>query len=128
MTTSPLTKKLQIKPGRTLVVLGAPPGFLKMLEPFPEGARRLTSLRGRVDVLLVFVRTLREALASVGKAKHGLVDNGILWVCYPKLTSASAGELSRDVLWKALEPLGFGPVSMVAIDSTWSAMRFRALR
>jgi len=128
MTTSPLTKKLQIKPGRTLVVLGAPPGFLKMLEPFPGGARRLTSLRGRVDVLLVFVRTLREALASVGKAKHGLVDNGILWVCYPKLTSASAGELSRDVLWKALEPLGVGPVSMVAIDATWSAMRFRVLR
>jgi hypothetical protein len=128
MTASTLTKKLQIKPGRTLVVLGAPPGFLKLLEPFPKAARRLPSLRGRVDVLLVFVRTLREALAIVGKAKRGLVDRGILWVCYPKLTSASAGELSRDVLWKALEPHGLGPVSMVAIDATWSAVRFRVMR
>ena len=128
MTTSPLTKKLQVKPGRTLVVLGAPPGFLKLLEPFPEGARRLPSLRGKVDILLVFVRTLRQALAIVGKAKRGLVDKGILWVCYPKLSSASAGELSRDVLWKALEPHGLGPVSMVAIDATWSAMRFRVVR
>ncbi len=110
------------------MVLGAPPGYLRLFDPLPEGARRLPSLRGRVDVLLVFVRTLREALAIVGKAKRGLVDKGILWVCYPKLTSASAGELSRDVLWKALEPHGLGPVSMVAIDATWSAMRFRVVR
>lgn len=128
LTASPLAKKLQVKPGRTLVVLGAPPGFLKLLEPLPESARRLPALRGKVDVHLVFVLTLREALAVVGKAKRGLVDKGILWVCYPKLTSASAGELSRDVLWKALEPHGLGPVSMVAIDATWSAMRFRIVR
>ena len=128
MTASPLAKKLQIKPGRTLVVLGAPAGFLKLLEPFPEGARRLPALRGKVDVLMAFVRTRREALAIVGKAKRGLANGGILWLCYPKLTSASAGELSRDVLWKAMEPHGLGPVSMVAIDATWSGMRFRVLR
>jgi hypothetical protein len=128
MTASSLAKKLQIKPGKTVLVLGAPPGFLKLLEPLPEGARRLPVLRGKVDVLMAFVHTRREALAMVGKAKRGLAGNGILWMCYPKLTSASAGELSRDVLWKALGPHGLGPVSMVAIDATWSAMRFKVVR
>jgi len=128
VTASPLAKTLQVKPGRTLVVLGAPPGFLKSLEPLPVGARRLPALRGKVDILMAFVRTRREALALVGKAKRGLAVNGILWICYPKLTSASAGELSRDLLWKAMEPHGLGPVSMVAIDATWSGMRFRVLR
>lgn len=107
------------------MVLGAPPGFLKLLEPFPEGARRLPALRGKVDVLMAFVRTRREALAMVGKWKRGLAKDGILWICYPKPTSPSAGEVSRDVLWKAMEPHGLRPVSMVAIDATWSGMRFK---
>jgi hypothetical protein len=74
---------------------------------------------------MAFVRTRREVLALVGKLKRGLANDGILWTCYPKLTSASAGELSRDVLWKAMEPHGLRPVSMVAIDATWSGMRFK---
>lgn len=127
MTASPLAKKLQVKPGKALVVLGAPPGYLKSFEPLPEGARRLPSLRGKVDVLVVFVRTWREAQGLVRKLKRGLADDGILCVCYPKLTSASAGELSRDVLWEALEPHGLRPVAMVAIDSTWSAMGCKIL-
>jgi hypothetical protein len=127
MTASPLAKKLQVKPGKALVVLGAPPGYLRLFEPLPEGARRLTSLRGKADVLVAFVRTRREVLAMVGKLKRGLAAEAILWICYPKLSSASAGELSRDVLWEALGPHGLRPVAMVAIDSTWSAMRCRIM-
>jgi hypothetical protein len=43
-------------------------------------------------------------------------------------THFGVGELSRDLLWKAMEPQGLGPVSMVAIDATWSGMRFRVIR
>jgi hypothetical protein len=86
-----------------------------------------TPLRGSADVVLAFVRTRREVQAKAKAWKRGLAAGGSLWICYPKLTSASAGELSRDVLWRDLEPLGLRPVAMVAIDPTWSAMRFKVV-
>jgi len=34
-------------------------------------------------------------------------------------------DVNRDKLWPVLDPLGWRPVRMVAIDEVWSAMRFR---
>lgn len=34
-------------------------------------------------------------------------------------------DLNRDILWNLVEPAGWRPVRMVALDETWSAMRFR---
>ena len=33
--------------------------------------------------------------------------------------------LHRDTLWKIGETFGFSGVSLVAVDDTWSAMRFK---
>lgn len=125
MADNPLCRKLQIKPGKALAVVGAPAGFLGALKPLPEGVRRSATLRANADVILGFVRTRRQALAGARKWKRRLAEGGILWICYPKLTSSAAGELSRDVLWRDLEPLGMRPVAMIAIDGTWSAMRVK---
>jgi hypothetical protein len=78
-------------------------------------------------VVLAFVRTRRKVQAKAKAWKRGLAAEGILWICYPKLNSASAGELSRDVLWRDLEPLGLRPVAMVAIDPTCSAIHFKVV-
>jgi hypothetical protein len=50
----------------------------------------------------------------------------MLWVCYPK-GSKNSTDLSRDVLWKAMEENGLVGVTLVAVDDTWSAMRFRPI-
>ena len=34
-------------------------------------------------------------------------------------------DLHRDSLWEALKPTGWRPVTQVAIDDVWSALRFR---
>jgi len=124
MAGSRLANKLQIKPGKTLVVLGAPPGYRQALGSLPQEVRLSTSLRGKADVVQAVFRTRKDLLARVPSLKRGLADGGILWICYPKLTASAAGELNRDVIWKALEPLGLRPV---AIDETWSAMRFKVV-
>jgi hypothetical protein len=36
--------------------------------------------------------------------------------------------VNRDSLWPILAEHGLRPVSQVAIDDVWSALRFRALR
>jgi hypothetical protein len=47
---------------------------------------------------------------------------GVFWVAYPK---GGKSDLSRNELWTLLEPYLWRPVSQIAIDDTWSALRFR---
>lgn len=53
---------------------------------------------------LVYVRTLAEV-----ERKAGQLDT----------------DLNRDILWRHMLKKGVQGVSQVAIDATWSAMRFR---
>ena len=125
MSTSPLTRRFHLKPGLRMAVVGAPPGYLRLLDPLPEGVRVSSALRGKSDVVQAFVRTRTELARRVPALKKALAPGGAIWICYPKLTSASAGELSRDIIWKSLVPHGLRPVAQVAIDGTWTGMRFK---
>ena len=46
-------------------------------------------------------------------------------VTYPKKTGKIASDLSREVTWQAITPLGWRPVTQISIDETWSALRFK---
>jgi hypothetical protein len=51
--------------------------------------------------------------------------DGLLWMCYPKQTGKIKSDLNRDSLWRLMQPTGFSPVTQIAVDETWSALRFR---
>lgn len=48
-----------------------------------------------------------------------------LWMLYPKRAGRIRTDISRDNGWQPLLNLGFVPVSQVAVDEDWSALRFR---
>jgi hypothetical protein len=60
-------------------------------------------------------RTLSTAITAVR-------PGGVFWVAYPK---GGKSDLSRDEMWELLKPFLWRPVSQIAIDDTWSALRFR---
>ena len=41
---------------------------------------------------------------------------------------ANRADLNRDTLWPVLVEYGMRPVSQVAVDEVWSALRFRPLK
>jgi hypothetical protein len=49
----------------------------------------------------------------------------VFWVAYPK---ANRADLNRDTLWPVLGEYGMRPISQVAVDEVWSALRFRPLK
>lgn len=44
---------------------------------------------------------------------------------YPKKSSKVETDISRDVGWDAVKKTDWEGVAIVAIDDTWSALRFR---
>jgi hypothetical protein len=115
-----VVKKLKLK--ETGVIINAPSSieseFLQLgfANQFPEE---------KAKVALLFVTNSEELIANFEPVVSKLIEDAHFWICYPKGTSKIKTDINRDILWKMIEPYGFSPVMMVAIDETWSAMRVR---
>ena len=125
MAPSPLVKKLGLKPGQRLLVLGAPDGYLDALGELPEGVALSSAPDGAFDRIQVFVRDAAEVARDGPTAMAALADGGALWFSYPKRSSGVTTDITRDRGWEALSAAGWRPVSQISIDETWSALRFR---
>ena len=118
-----LARKLQIKPGSRIALVNPPAGYAERLEPLPGGAQ-VVDLQPGLDVVQVFAHD-RAQLERAAGALGSVRDGGLLWVCYPKGGKKAGTDLNRDLLWQELSKLGLAGVTLVAVDDTWSAMRFR---
>ncbi len=120
-----LAEKLLIKPQTRLLLLNAPIGYAKKLQPLPEGVT-ITDRRSQTasEVAIVFVRDTAE-LKRLQSGFASLEEDAALWVCYPESgTSAGAG-LDRDILNAALESDELTGVARVAFDEAWTCVQFR---
>jgi hypothetical protein len=124
MAETPLTKKLRILPGTHVLLLSAPDGYARLLEPLPVGVVIASHPSGVYDVVQFFAATMAYLRAGIEHAVDVTTPGGVLWVCYPKKTSGM-GDLSRNAVWEGVKPTGWGPVTQIALDDVWSALRFR---
>ncbi len=120
MSDKPRAERLQVKGDRKLAVLGATAGLDKTI-----GAKDRRCGLNDADVVLVFTpnrATLERELPALLKSAK---DSAIIWVAYPKLTSALASDLSRDIIHKLAPSYGLDTVAQIAIDEDWSALRLK---
>lgn len=64
---------------------------------------------------------------QINELKSALLENGILWISYPKQSAEQETDLNRDILRELLAGKRSKAVSRVSIDDTWSALRFKRL-
>lgn len=115
-----LPEKLGYRAGTPALVWRLPDGLrdaLAGLTPADVGATpafRIAFVRSRAE--------LAEAAAAVAAA-HRPGDH--LWLCYPKKGGRLKTDVTRDVGWEPVHALDLLGVAQVALDDTWSALRFR---
>ena len=107
-----------------MLVINAPAGFVESLGELPAGTIVSTDVStASYDFVQVFARDQAELNQLKATAVGAVTYDGLFWVCYPKKTSKIKSDLTRDTLWNQFDCLR--PVAQVAIDDTWSAIRFR---
>jgi hypothetical protein len=123
----PIVDKLQIKPGAVVGLLGMPAELQPALAELWERATVEAALAPTVPLTTVLAFATRQAEVDALAAQLGQVPgDAAVWVAYPKTSSKKYRcEFNRDTGWAALGAAGFEPVSQVAIDEDWSALRFR---
>lgn len=116
-----LLRKLQIKPGARVVLLGAPNAVEAALKP----AVRLAEPGQACDAAIAFCAGPADVVAFAPQALTGLVEDGVLWFAFRKGQAGKAAGLGRDMGWDALTALGYRGVRSIAFDEDWSGLRFR---
>ncbi len=121
---TPLPKKLGIKPGLTVALLGAPADFARALGPLPEGVRLIDRARGEADLILLFTRSQADLGRRLAPAIRALRDGGGLWIAWPKRASGVSTDVSETVVRSVGLASGLVDYKIAAIDAIWSGLKF----
>jgi hypothetical protein len=122
-----LPPKLGVRTGTRVLLVNPPDGYADGLRSAaPDAVVEVAgSAPGPADLVHVFCAN-RAELDRCGPAAIAAYRTGRhLWVSYPKGGAKAGTDLNRDVDWGPLPAAGFRPVTQVAVDERWSALRFR---
>ena len=130
---SPLAKKLRLLADHSVAVLNAPPGIAEQLQPGPKTVSTQVRSNEVFDAVVLFVNNADELRRLGPNAIHAVKPNALLWISYPKGGPAGGTTdlpatpwwVQRDVLGEITSETGYKPVSFVAVDDTWTALRFK---
>ncbi|NOV04153.1 YdeI/OmpD-associated family protein [Paenibacillus planticolens] len=124
-----LAKKLRLVNSKRALIMNAPEGYIDSLLPLPEGVHLTDCKEGAqaYDFVQVFAYTRDDVERLAPAAIEAVTPEGMLWINYPKGTAKIKTDINRDSGWDTVNQLNFEGVSLVSIDETWSAMRFRPI-
>jgi len=91
----------------------------------PAGAKVARGIRADAAFALLFAADAAALRRRLAAAAPKLAPGAILWLGYPKLGGPVASDLSRERVWEVAKPFGLRPVAQIAVDATWSALRFK---
>jgi len=119
-----LCQKLGIKQDRRVLVLDPPAGFVRRLDPLPEGVGVTTKIVSLADVIVLFSSSRAVLGELFPKAKHVLAPRGALWVAWPRKSSGFFTDLDEQLVRAVGLAAGLTDNKVIAVDEIWSALRF----
>ncbi|MDQ6651005.1 MAG: DUF3052 domain-containing protein [Actinomycetota bacterium] len=122
---TPLPRKLGVRAGSRVLVVGAPAGWT--LDPVPDEVELLRRDRAGTppyDVVLAFCADRAALRRRFQPLFRRLTTAGALWVCWPKRSSGVRTDLDENVVRDHGLAAGLVDVKVAAIDATWSGLKF----
>lgn len=121
---TPLLKKLGIKPGFRVALLGAPKNFTAELGELPATAKFISATANNLDLILAFVSSEKELRLKFAPLAAKLQRNGMIWVAWPKKSSGVSTDLTFNNVQRIGLEAGLVDVKICAINEIWSGLKF----
>jgi hypothetical protein len=118
---TPLPRKLGIKPGHRVLLLGAPDGFA--LGELPEGSRIVRRAQGESDVIVSFHTARADLARRMPRLRALMRQDAGLWIAWPKRASGMPTDLTEDVVRELALANRLVDNKVAALDATWSGLR-----
>ena len=125
MSESPLAKKMKLKSGLKAAVINAPENYVDELK---HDTSMSPTLNGKFDWIQIFVKSKAELDGLAPKAAKALKPESLLWISFPKGTSKTQTDLTRDTGWDGVQKLNLKWINLISVNDTWSAFALRPFK
>jgi hypothetical protein len=119
-----LLKKLGIKPGYSVYLIGEPSYYFNLLSPLPEGVTILKKESGAIDFIHWFITDKKTLEKEFATRKKSLKKDGTLWISWPKKASGVTTDVNENIIREVGLKCGLVDVKVCAVDDTWSGLKF----
>jgi len=122
---TPLPRKLGIKPGHAVAVLGGPASVAATLGGLPGVGPPQRDLSGSdpLDVIVFFVTRRAELEERLAGLRERMAPAAGLWIAWPKRASGVPTDMTEHAVREVALPTGLVDNKVCAIDETWSGLR-----
>jgi hypothetical protein len=122
---TPLPRKLGIKPGHEVAILGGPAGIRGSLSGVPGLAPPRHDLSGSdpLDVIVCFVTWRADLEEQLAALRARMAPAAGLWIAWPKRASRVPTDMTEHVIREIALPTGLVDNKVCAVDDVWSALR-----
>jgi hypothetical protein len=126
----PLIKKLGIKTGMNIALLGPPLDFQRTLGELPVGVSFCNQIEPGVGLVIWFVRSqteLENRVEPLAAAIQHLTSPKPppMWIAWPKKSSSLISDLTQQIIRNTGLAAGLVDYKVCAIDETWSGLLFK---
>jgi hypothetical protein len=121
--TTPLQKKLGIKPGYRMQVINAPADYFNWISPLPEDVKVLNKAATELNMIHWFVQDMATFRKQFAGMKKMLAKDGMLWVSWPKKASKVPTDLDENIIRAYSLDHGLVDVKVCAVSDVWSGLK-----
>ena len=121
---TPLVKKLGIKEGHVIMVIGEPASYWKLIGTVPAEVTVRPKLAGGThDFIHLFVKEKKAYEKEVLRCRKSIKQDGMIWVSWPKKSSGVTTDLSEDVIRDFALKNSLVDIKVCAVDDIWSGLK-----
>jgi len=118
-------RKLKFDDSKKSLIINAPVEYERLLTHANFDKEYNPANAATYDFVQIFATSQSELESIVKQVFSAGKYDCLFWICYPKGGGKIKSDIKRETAWKAFEIANLRPVSQIAIDETWSALRGR---
>jgi len=121
---TPLVKKLGLRPGMRLQVIGAPLDYSAIVDDLPAGLQWAGEEETSLDFIHLFTSSQAGLEEVLPRLVPRLAKTGVLWISWPKKSSGIPADLDENILRETGLKNGMVDVKVCAVSQQWSGLKF----
>lgn len=120
---TPLAKKLGIKAGFKVRLIGEPEYYFDLFADMPDEVSFLDEKKTKKNFIHYFTSSAKELERDISALRAELVPDGMIWISWPKKASKVETDITENNIRDLALANGLVDVKVCAIDDIWSGLK-----
>lgn len=117
-----MAKKLGIKEGHLIQIINQPDYYWDLFSDLPP-IKLSENKRVKKNLIHFFTKSLKEYIKVLPKLKDEMLDDGMIWVSWPKKASKIETDITENNIRDYALEIGLVDIKVCAVDDIWSGLK-----